>query len=71
MTSYKLSALTNRELIELCDTLERLGFLLLKLKDMQIADDFELEALLGCACDELEDRILEDNEFIPERRDDD
>jgi hypothetical protein len=68
--SYKLSALTDRELLDLYETLERLGYWLLKLAELHIADEFELEGLLESAGDEMFARALDEREFIPERNDD-
>lgn len=70
---YKLSSLTNTELIDLHDTLMRLGFQLTTLQGaLSLPQDecIDLEELLEAIGDEIFNRARDDQEFIPERLED-
>lgn len=67
MTTYKLSALTARELDDLYETLDHLDGLLLMLRERGVANRFDLERLAIAAGNELVKRAMEDTEFICEQ----
>lgn len=71
MMPYKLSGLTQTELLDLYVVLEQLGYWYLRLQALHVAEEFDPLELLEAVGDELFNRALEDCIVIPERRKDD